>query len=304
MQPESRYAITALPFSWFAQIHIKLRYVFGVWHLHTFSVEEMRVCLLNINAGPDARLADGIYLNLLQQVWAQQAPLASRRSTQPLDHLEALKDYICAEVRLNQYTRGNEGRTEGERERERREGEMIVSPQQVGRAGAQRWMGCSVHLGKHSPLFASLFPFFSQGQTGNRVSCSCLSECVYCMCVSLCVYMCECIVDLYISSRESPPTNLPPGALGQWPPSLLPWDPQAAPQPRVTSLVLIVMSRKRLSMCHCRGKWRPLAGNMTVLSCLAASVLLATVWLFFFYRSTEQRETQKHDPSHCGSICP
>lgn len=61
-------AITALPFQQFAQIHIKLRYVFRVWHLHTFSVVEMRVALLNINAGPDARLAAGIYLNLLQQV--------------------------------------------------------------------------------------------------------------------------------------------------------------------------------------------------------------------------------------------
>lgn len=68
MHSESRYVITALPFPRFAQIHIKLRYVFGVWHLHTFSVEEMRVGLLNINAGPDARLAAGIYLNLIQQV--------------------------------------------------------------------------------------------------------------------------------------------------------------------------------------------------------------------------------------------
>ena len=68
MQPGSRYVITALPFPRFAQIHIKLRYVCGVWHLRTFSVEEMRVGLLNINAGPDARLAAGIYLNLLQQV--------------------------------------------------------------------------------------------------------------------------------------------------------------------------------------------------------------------------------------------
>lgn len=68
MQSESRYVITALPFPRFAQIHIKLRYVFGVWHLHTFSMEEMRVGLLNINAGPDARLAAGIYLNLIQQV--------------------------------------------------------------------------------------------------------------------------------------------------------------------------------------------------------------------------------------------
>lgn len=68
MQPQSRRAISALPFLRFAQIHIKLRYVFGVWHLHTLSVVEMRVSLLNINAGPDARLAAGIYLNLLQQV--------------------------------------------------------------------------------------------------------------------------------------------------------------------------------------------------------------------------------------------
>lgn len=68
MHSESRYAITALPLQWFAQIHIKLRYVFGVWHLRTFSMVEMRVDLLNINAGPDARLAAGIYLNLLQQV--------------------------------------------------------------------------------------------------------------------------------------------------------------------------------------------------------------------------------------------
>lgn len=30
----------------------------------------------------------------------------SGRSTQPLDHLEALKDYICAEPRLGRYTRG------------------------------------------------------------------------------------------------------------------------------------------------------------------------------------------------------
>lgn len=55
MQPESRRAISALPFLRFAQIHIKLRYVFGVWHLHTLSVVEMRVSLLNINVGPDAR---------------------------------------------------------------------------------------------------------------------------------------------------------------------------------------------------------------------------------------------------------
>lgn len=41
--------------------------------------------------------------------------MASRRSTQPLDHLEALKDYICAEPRLDQYTRGDGGR-EGLRE--------------------------------------------------------------------------------------------------------------------------------------------------------------------------------------------
>lgn len=68
MHSESRYVITTLPFPRFAQIHIKLRYVFGAWHLHTFSVEEMRVDLLNINAGPDARLAAGIYLNLIQQV--------------------------------------------------------------------------------------------------------------------------------------------------------------------------------------------------------------------------------------------
>ena len=121
MQSESRCAITALPFPRFAQIHIKLWYVFGVWHLHTFSEEEMRVGLLNINAGPDARLAVGIYLNLLQQVWAQQVPSASRRSTQPLDHLEALKDYICAEPRPDQYTRGDgeEGLKEGEERRGR-----------------------------------------------------------------------------------------------------------------------------------------------------------------------------------------
>ena len=255
MQSESRYAITALPFPRFAQIHIKLWYVFGVWHLHTFSEEEMRVGLLNINAGPDARLAVGIYLNLLQQVWAQQVPSASRRSTQPLDHLEALKDYICAEPRPDQYTRGDgeEGLKEGE-ERERRgrgEGEMIVSSQRVGgereSEGAWRWMGCGVRLGKHSPLFASLFPFFSQGQTENWASCSCLSvrESV-CVCVCVCVCVGE--VDLgglYISSRESPPTNLPPGALGHWPPSLLPRDPQAAPRPPATSLVLTVMRTPR-----------------------------------------------------------
>lgn len=73
--------------------------------------------------------------------------------------------------------------TERERERERGEGEMIVSSQQVGREGARagRWMGCGMRLGKHSPLFASLFPFFSQGQTENQASCSCLSArvCVY-----------------------------------------------------------------------------------------------------------------------------
>lgn len=68
MQPESRYVITSLPFPQFAQIHIKLLYVFGVWHLHTVSAEKMRVSLLNINAGPDARLAAGIYLNLIRQV--------------------------------------------------------------------------------------------------------------------------------------------------------------------------------------------------------------------------------------------
>lgn len=109
MQPGSRYVITSLPFPQFAQIHIKLLYVFGVWHRHTVSAEKMRVSLLNINAGPDARLAAGIYLNLIRQVWAQQVPSASRRSTQPLDHLEALKDYIYAEPRPDQYSCGGGG---------------------------------------------------------------------------------------------------------------------------------------------------------------------------------------------------
>ncbi len=130
-------------------------------------------------------------------------------------------------------------------EGEKGEGEMIVSSQQVGREGerAQRWMGCGARLGKHSLLFASLFPFFSQGQTENQASCSCLSMWV---CVCVCVWADEVdLSGLYISSRESPPTNLPPGALGHWSPSLLPREPQAAPQPPATSLVLTVMRTPR-----------------------------------------------------------
>ena len=68
------------------------------------------------------------------------------------------------------------------------------------------------------------------------------------VCVCVCVCVCVGEVDLgglYISSRESPPTNLPPGALGHWPPSLLPRDPQAAPRPPATSLVLTVMRTPR-----------------------------------------------------------
>ncbi|KAK5853260.1 hypothetical protein PBY51_007065 [Eleginops maclovinus] len=122
----------------------------------------------------------------------------------------------------------------------RGEGEMIVSSQQAGRERwSGRWMGCGVRLGKHSPLFASLFPFFSQGQTENRASCSCLRVCVRAGEVDLC--------GLYISRRESPPTNLPPGALGHRPPSLLPRDPQAAPRPPATSLALTVMRTPRRS---------------------------------------------------------
>lgn len=199
MQSESRYVITALPFPRFAQIHIKLRYVFEVWHLRTFSEEEMRVGLFNINAGPDAWVAAGIYLNPLQQ-----CPLASRRSTS--GSLEALKDYIGAEPRLDQYT--PRGWRQGLRQREEREKWLCPLSERAGRERG-RWMGCGVRLGKHSPLFASLFPFFSQGQTENQASCSCLSVCVRGGNVDLC--------GLYISRRESPPTNLPLGPLATGP---------------------------------------------------------------------------------------
>ena len=191
MQSESRYAITALPFPRFAQIHIKLWYVFGVWHLHTFSEEEMRVGLLNINAGPDARLAVGIYLNLLQQVWAQQVPSASRRSTQPLDHLEALKDYICAEPRPDQYTRGDgeEGLKEGE-ERERRGRNDCVFSASGGRErerGSLEMDGVWCAPGQTLPAVCFSLPIFLP-RANRELSELQLSECEReCVCVCVCV---------------------------------------------------------------------------------------------------------------------
>lgn len=101
-----------------------------------------------------------------------------------------------------------------------------------GRVAVRR-MGYGVRLGKHSPLFASHSLFFSQGQTGNQASCSW-------------AFVGE--VDLsgfYISSRESLPTNLPPGARGHWPPSLLPRESQAALRLPATSLALTVMRTPR-----------------------------------------------------------
>lgn len=149
--------------------------------------------------------------------------------------------------------------------------------------------GCGVRLGKHSPLFASLFPFFSQGQTESGGSCSCLSTCARVGEVDLC--------GLYSSRRESPQTNLPPGALGHWPPSLIPRDPQAAPRPPATSLILAVM----------RTPWRgeeyvseprkaTLAGleNTTALTTLTPSHPISPFFprlvpLFSSHRRTEQR---------------
>lgn len=79
-------------------------------------------------------------------------------------------------------------------------------------------MGSGERLGKHSPLFASpfaIFFFFFSSPKGKRRTRRAAAVCA-CVCVHVRVGEVD-LGGLDISSRESPPTNLPPGALGHWP---------------------------------------------------------------------------------------
>lgn len=98
------------------------------------------------------------------QVWASPVPPASRKSTQPLNHLKAFKAYICTGPRPLQCTRGN-----------LREGLLGGRERMALLACVERWMGPWWAPGQTLPFcFASFLPFFSQGQTENGRSCSCV----------------------------------------------------------------------------------------------------------------------------------
>ncbi len=129
------------------------------------------------------------------------------------------------------------GWREGLREREEREKWLCLLSKWRER-GSSEMDGVWCAPGQTLPAVCFSLPIFLP--RANRESSELqLSQCVCARAgeVDLC--------GLYISSRESPPTNLPPGALGHWPPSLLPRDPQAAPQPPATSLILTVMRTPR-----------------------------------------------------------
>lgn len=195
------------------------------------------------------------------------------------------------------------GRTEAER-RGRNDCVFVAGGKKASGEGegAGRWMGCGVRLGKHSLLFASLFPFFSQGQTEIRASCSCLSVCARAGEVDL--------SGLYISSRESPPTNLPPGALVHWPPSLLPWDPQAAPQPPATSLILSVMRTPRRGdeegarVCVRKTTLENTTMPPTPPYPSPSSLISSPCASIFLLQGHGAAWAVKSSPSCCCSICP
>lgn len=120
-----------------------------------------------------------------------------------------------------------------ERRRERRGGNDCVFPAN-GERGSSEMDGVWCAPGQTLPAVCFSLPIFLP--RANRE----LSELQLSKCVSSQAWAGEDdLRDLYISSREAPPTSHPPGALGHWPPSLLPWDPQA--QPPATILVLTVM---------------------------------------------------------------
>lgn len=138
--------------------------------------------------------------------------MATRRSTQPLDHLEALKDYICAEPRLDQYTRGDGGKS---RESGRRGRNDCVLSASRGRGGGVGGDGLGVLCAwANTPRCLLLPSHFSPKGKQSSGSCICLSMCARVGEVD--------IRGLDTSRRESPPTNRPPGALGHWPPIITP----------------------------------------------------------------------------------
>lgn len=206
-----------------------------LWHPCTFSREAMRVDLLNINAVPDAQLVAGIYLNLLQQVWAQQVLPAFQEKLSTSGSFEGVKGLYLRWTETGPICpRGGGNGGKGWRK-----GEMVVSPL----ASGERWMGCGGAPGQTLPTACLPHPVLLPRANGE---CSRLQLSQR---AGVCVGAWAVEVDLCglnISSRESPPTNFPPGAPGHCSPSsLLPWDPHAAPKPPATSFVLTVMRTPR-----------------------------------------------------------